>query len=57
MNEMIERLQTEANLTPEQAQKALETIANYIKEKFPMIGGAVDQMFTSGGGGFGGFGE
>ncbi len=58
MNEIIERLTKEANLTPEQAQKALETIANYVKEKFPMIGGAVDQMFTSGGGaGFGGFGN
>ncbi len=58
MNEIIERLTTEANLTPEQAQKALETIANFVKEKFPMLGGAVDQMFTNGksGTGFGGFG-
>jgi hypothetical protein len=66
MNEIVERLTKEANLTPEQAQKALETIANFVKEKFPMIGGAVDQMFGSGGeggaggasgfGGFGGFG-
>ncbi|WP_018612002.1 hypothetical protein [Segetibacter koreensis] len=56
MNEIVERLTKEANLTPEQAQKALETIANYVKEKFPMLGGAVDQMFTSGGSGFGGFG-
>ena len=52
MNEIIERLTKEANLTPEQAQKAIETIANYVKEKFPMLGGAVDQLFTSGGGGF-----
>ncbi len=63
MNEIIERLTQEANLTPEQAQKALETIANFVKEKFPMLGGAVDQMFTggssseSGFGGFGGFGQ
>ncbi len=62
MNELIERLTKEANLTPEQAQKALETIANFVKEKFPMLGGAVDQMFTggssgSGFGGFGGFGQ
>ena len=48
MNEIVERLTKEANLTPEQAQKALETIVNYVKEKFPMIGGAVDQMFASG---------
>jgi len=57
MNEVVERLTKEANLTPEQAQKALETIANYVKEKFPMLGGAVDQIFTSGISGFGGFGE
>ena len=63
MNEIVERLTKEANLSPEQAQKAIETIANFVKEKFPMIGGAVDQIFTSsgesgstGGAGFGGFG-
>lgn len=52
MNEIIERLTKEANLTPEQAQKAVETIANYVKEKFPMLDGAVDKLFNSGGGGF-----
>jgi hypothetical protein len=69
MQEIIERLTKQANLSPEQAQKALTTIADFVKEKFPMLGGAVDQMFTSGGsgdsdkpggasgvGGFGGFG-
>ena len=55
MNEIVERLTKEANLTPEQAQKALETIVNYVKEKFPMIGGAVDQMFALGDPGVGGF--
>ena len=48
MNEIIERLTKEANLTPEQAEKALETIANYVKEKFPMFDGAVDQLFALG---------
>lgn len=48
MDEIIDRLTKEANLSPEQAQKALETIVNFVKEKFPMIGGAVDQMFASG---------
>ena len=57
MNEIVERLTKEANLTPEQAQKALETIVSYVKEKFPMIGGAVDQMFASGGPGVNGFGN
>ena len=69
MNEIIERLTRQANLSPEQAQKAITTIAEFVKEKFPMLGGAVDQMFTPGGSadgdktnaipgldGFGGFG-
>ncbi|MGC8749739.1 MULTISPECIES: hypothetical protein [Hydrotalea] len=45
MNELIERLVKEAGLTPEQAQKAIETIAGYVKEKFPMLGGAVNNIF------------
>ena len=45
MNELIERLVAEAGLTPEQAQKAIETIAGYVKEKFPMFGGAVNNIF------------
>jgi len=47
MDDLIARLEAEANLTPEQAQKAIEVIANYVKEQFPMIGGAVDQIFKS----------
>lgn len=47
MNELIERLMSEANLSEEQAHKAVETIANYVKEQFPMIGGAVNQLFPS----------
>jgi len=48
MNELVERLTSEANITPEQAKKAIESIANFVKEKFPMLGGAVDQIFTAG---------
>ena len=48
MNELIERLTSEANITPEQAKKAIESIANFVKEKFPMLGGAVDQIFAAG---------
>ncbi|HEX3024248.1 MAG TPA: hypothetical protein VHP12_03470 [Chitinophagaceae bacterium] len=48
MNELIERLTKEAGLTPDQAKKAVETIANFVKEKFPMLGGAVDNIFGAG---------
>lgn len=45
MNELIEKLNKEAGLTPEQAKKAVETIVSFVKEKFPMLGGAVDNIF------------
>lgn len=47
MNELIEKLKSEAGLTDEQAAKAIETIAGFVKEKFPMLGGAVDNIFGS----------
>lgn len=48
MNELIDRLMKEANLNREQAKKAIETIAGFVKDKFPMLGGAVDQIFSMG---------
>ncbi|MBN8836581.1 MAG: hypothetical protein J0I09_04945 [Sphingobacteriia bacterium] len=45
MNELIERLCSEAGITPEQAKKAIEAIVKFVKEKFPMLGGAVDNIF------------
>lgn len=47
MQELISRLTAEAGLSAEQAGKALETIKNFVKEKFPMLGGAVDNMFSA----------
>ena len=48
MNELVQRLIDNAGLTPEQAKKAIETIAGFVKEKFPMLGGAVDNIFSAG---------
>lgn len=45
MNELLEKLKAEANLTDEQAQKAIEAIKNYVVEKFPMLEGAVGNLF------------
>ncbi len=45
MNELLEKLKAEANLTEEQAQKAIETMKNYVVEKFPMLEGAVGNLF------------
>lgn len=48
MNELIEKLVKEAGLSEQQAQQAIVTIAGFVKEKFPMLGGAVDQIFAAG---------
>jgi nucleoid DNA-binding protein len=45
MQELIEKLKTEAGLTDEQAKKAIQSIKNFIVEKFPMLEGAVNNMF------------
>ncbi|MFC4231159.1 hypothetical protein ACFOW1_04615 [Parasediminibacterium paludis] len=47
MNELIEKLKSEAGLTDEQAAQAIQTIVGFVKEKFPMLGGAVDNIFGS----------
>ncbi|MEO6252746.1 MAG: hypothetical protein ABIO79_05545 [Ferruginibacter sp.] len=49
MQELIDRLKANAGITDEQATKALETIKDFVKEKFPMLGGAVDNMFGAAG--------
>lgn len=45
MQELIEKLKTEAGLTDEQAKKAIETIKNFVIEKYPMLEGAVSNVF------------
>lgn len=45
MQELIEKLKAEVNLTDEQAQKAIEVIKNFVIEKFPMLEGAVSNIF------------
>jgi nucleoid DNA-binding protein len=45
MEELIEKLKQEAGLTDEQAKKAIETIKSYVVEKFPMLEGAVGNLF------------
>ncbi len=45
MHDLIEKLKNDAGLTDEQAKKALETIKAYVVEKFPMLEGAVENLF------------
>jgi hypothetical protein len=45
MQELIDRLKTEAGLTEEQAKQAIATIKSFVVEKFPMLEGAVNSVF------------
>ena len=47
MHELITRLSENAGINTDQAHNALETIKDYVKEKFPMMAGAVDNLFTT----------
>ena len=46
MTELIEKLKLSVGITDEQAIKAIEVIKDYTKEKFPMFGGAIDNLFS-----------
>jgi nucleoid DNA-binding protein len=45
MQELIDKLKAEAGLTDEQAKKALEAVKSFVVEKFPMLEGAVGNLF------------
>ncbi len=47
MQDLINRLVQKAGLTAEQATNSLHTIKDYVKEKFPMMAGAVDNLFAT----------
>ncbi|HMP94361.1 MAG TPA: hypothetical protein PKD90_15890 [Phnomibacter sp.] len=46
MTELINKLIAEAGLSAEQAGKSLDVIKAFVKEKFPMLAGAVDNVFS-----------
>lgn len=48
MEDLLKRLQQEHNISAEQASAIMQTVSNYIKEQFPMVGGAVDKFFPQG---------
>lgn len=47
MQELIDKLKTEVGITDEQAKKAIDTIKSFVVEKFPMLEGAVNNVFGS----------
>lgn len=46
MHELVTRMTEKAGISTEQATKALDTIKDFVKEKFPMMAGAVDNLFA-----------
>lgn len=48
MQELITRLTEKAGISAEQANKVLETVKEFVKEKFPMMAGAVDNLLDGG---------
>jgi nucleoid DNA-binding protein len=45
MQELIDKLKSDAGLTEEQAKQAIETIKTFVVEKFPMLEGAIGSLF------------
>jgi hypothetical protein len=48
MNELIDKIVAETGVTPEQAAKTLEVIKSFVTDKFPMLGGAVENILKGG---------
>ena len=48
MEELIQKLQAVHGLSAEQSHGILNTITGFVKEKFPMVAGAIDNIFQSG---------
>ena len=44
MQELIQKLQDEHGITPEQSTGVVNSVVLFIKEKFPMVGGSLDHL-------------
>lgn len=47
MQDLLEKLKANHGLSTEQSQGILNTIKDFIKEKFPMVAGAIDNLFPN----------
>jgi hypothetical protein len=45
VTELVEKLKSQAGLSDEQAKKVIETIKNFVVDKYPMLSGAVNNIF------------
>jgi hypothetical protein len=46
MHELITRLTEKAGISEAQAAKVLDTVKDFVKDKFPMMAGAVDNLLA-----------
>lgn len=46
MQELITRLTSKAGISTEQAASVIDIIKEFVKEKFPMMAGAVDNLLS-----------
>ena len=45
VNELVDRLKNQVGLSDDQASKVVDTIKNFVVEKYPMLQGAVSNIF------------
>lgn len=45
MQELLDKIIARTGISAEQATKTIDTVKEFIKEKFPMVAGAVDGLF------------
>ncbi len=45
VNELVDRLKNQVGLSDDQANQVISTIKNFVVEKYPMLQGAVNNMF------------
>ena len=45
VNELVDRLKSQVGLSDDQASKVVDTIKNFVVEKYPMLQGAVSNIF------------
>jgi hypothetical protein len=52
MKELIQKLQENHGLSADDSYSILNTIKDFVKERFPMVGGAIDNIFPANPAGF-----
>lgn len=45
VTELVEKLKSQAGLNDDQATKVIETIKDFVVDKYPMLSGAVNNIF------------